>query len=384
MKHQPLKNNTSEIDPVKTVSSLLDEIEGLQEKLEIERGQRREMEKSIYKNKKIDHVIFNNIHEAIIHLNRDGVIEKINNTVFDIFGLTSLEMEGKNLSEYSFLGPDYMQAIELYKAAAPDTAFPIFEIEAFHKDKSKIYIETQAQPIINNGKVEGIINIIRDITPQKKLENAKTATIMGMAKLAETRDDSTGQHLERIQEYVKVITLAISRQPQYTDYITPVYIDDIYHSSSLHDIGKIGIPDAILLKPGRLTKDEFEIIKQHTTIGGNALDVVDNEMQARSFLTMGRRIAYHHHECWDGSGYPSGLKGEAIPLSARIVSLADVYDALTSKRPYKEPYSHNKAVKIILDQRGSKFAPDVVDAFETELNKFDTIRCQLNDISAAA
>jgi putative two-component system response regulator len=152
------------------------------------------------------------------------------------------------------------------------------------------------------------------------------------------------------------------------------YIDDIYQSSILHDIGKVGIPDAVLLKPGELTAQEFEVIKCHTRFGGDALAAIEAQIEGRSFLQLGKEIAYHHHEKWDGSGYPGGLKGREIPLAARIVAVADVYDALTSKRFYKEAFSHEKARQIISELGGSHFDPEVVDAFLSLETKFDRIR----------
>ena len=139
----------------------------------------------------------------------------------------------------------------------------------------------------------------------------------------------------------------------------------------------MGVPDAILLKPGRLTAEEFEIIKKHSTLGGNALRDVEARIEGQTFLTLSKEIAYHHHEKWDGSGYPNGLKGLEIPLSARIVALADVYDALTTRRSYKDAFSHQKAMEIIVNDRGSHFAPDVVDAFLTHEQEFRCIREEL-------
>ena len=207
------------------------------------------------------------------------------------------------------------------------------------------------------------------------MENTKNATILGLAKLAESRDDCTGGHLERVREYSRMITRAICQLPKYMHYITPAYINDIYLSSILHDIGKVSVPDAILLKPGRLTAEEFDIIKQHTIVGGNALAAVDAELKEQSFLTLGKEIAYYHHEAWDGNGYPEGLEGEAIPLSARIVALADVYDALTTKRVYKDAYSHEKAVDIILEEKGRKFDPEIVEAFVATMTYRPCIIC---------
>ena len=198
-------------------------------------------------------------------------------------------------------------------------------------------------------------------SPNKSLqggENAKLITILALAKLAEYRDDDTGLHLERIREYTKIITEEMAKKPGYTEYITAEYIEDIYYSSILHDIGKVGIPDGILLKPGKLTNEEFEVIKKHSILGGDVLADIEAQIGAQTFLTLGKEIAYHHHEKWNGKGYPNGLKGEEIPLSARIVSIADVYDALTSQRIYKKAFSHQKAEEIITAERECSFDPD--------------------------
>jgi response regulator RpfG family c-di-GMP phosphodiesterase len=207
-----------------------------------------------------------------------------------------------------------------------------------------------------------------------KVKNTRTAAILGLAKLAEYRDTDTGYHLERIREYSRLLAMEYANIPQYRNYVTSDYIEDVYQSCILHDIGKVGIPDSILLKPGRLTADEYDIIKMHVIYGGDALKAVESQISGQSFLTLGKEIAYFHHERWDGNGYPYGLKGDKIPLSTRFVALADVYDALTSKRCYKDAFSHAKARKIIVDGRGSQFDPEVVDAFLAQEKEFDRVR----------
>ena len=208
----------------------------------------------------------------------------------------------------------------------------------------------------------------------RKLQNARMATILGLAKLAEYRDEGTGTHLERIREYAKLIAEEMAKNPKYTSNITPEYIDDIYQSSILHDIGKVGIPDAILLKPDKLTDEEFDVIKRHTILGGDAIKAIEAKIEGQSFLALGKEIAYNHHEKWDGSGYPRGITGEGIPLAARIIALADVYDALTTKRFYKDAYSHKKSRQIIIDQKGTHFDPAVVDVFLALEDEFNRIR----------
>lgn len=212
-----------------------------------------------------------------------------------------------------------------------------------------------------------------------QIRQIQGAAMVSLAKLAETRDPETGQHLERIGNYSRLIAQELSTLPEYNHYITESYIQDIYSSSPLHDIGKVGIPDAILLKPGRLTPKEFEEMKLHSAIGGGALSAADQMLGGQSFLTLGKQIAYHHHEKWDGSGYPDGLKGTEIPLSARIVAIADVYDALTSKRVYKDAVSHDQARAIIIDSSGSHFAEDVVRVFLKRADDFLEIRKRYKD-----
>jgi putative two-component system response regulator len=183
-----------------------------------------------------------------------------------------------------------------------------------------------------------------------------------------------------MREYGKLLAENLRGTSKYSTYISDRYIHNVFKSMPLHDIGKVGIPDNILLKPGRLTAEEFGIMKTHTTIGGDAIksaiELVDRE---RSFLSMGMHIAYYHHERWDGTGYPAGMEGERIPLSARISAIADVYDALTSKRVYKDALPHEKACDIILEGHGTQFDPDLVDVFEKSENRFALIKGKYGD-----
>jgi response regulator RpfG family c-di-GMP phosphodiesterase len=213
----------------------------------------------------------------------------------------------------------------------------------------------------------------------QNVQNARMATILALAKLAEYRDDDTGKHLERIREYSRIIAEEMANKPNYIDYITEVYVVDIYHSSILHDIGKVAIPDAILLKPGKLTPDEFEIIKRHSALGGDILTAIEAKIEGQTFLALAKEIAYYHHEKWNGAGYPKGLKGDQIPLSARIVALADVYDALTSERIYKKAITHSEAIKIITNEKGKQFDPDIVDSFLARKDEFKRVYVKLHN-----
>jgi putative two-component system response regulator len=189
-------------------------------------------------------------------------------------------------------------------------------------------------------------------------------TIHAMASLAETRDSDTGNHIRRTQHYVRALALKLREQPRFAGLLDDRYVSMLFKSAPLHDIGKVGIPDRILLKPGKLTPEEFELMKTHTTLGRDAIQAAERQLgMSVDFLKLAKEIAYSHQEKWDGSGYPEGLKGEAIPVSARLMALADVYDALISRRVYKEGMSHEQALAFISEGRGKHFDPDMVDAF---------------------
>ncbi|HPT66704.1 MAG TPA: HD domain-containing phosphohydrolase [Bacillota bacterium] len=190
------------------------------------------------------------------------------------------------------------------------------------------------------------------------------ASITGLAKLVEAKDSETGLHLQRIQNYSKIIAEQLSTTSKYQRVIDEQFIEDIYKFSPLHDIGKVGIADGILLKPAKLTEEEFAVMKRHTVIGAEVLKKSSNNLlrRGRHFFDMAIQIALGHHEKYDGTGYPYGLAGEAIPLSARIVSLADVFDALTSKRVYKQSIDIDVSFKMVADESGSHFDPDIVQA----------------------
>ena len=205
---------------------------------------------------------------------------------------------------------------------------------------------------------------LESLVAERTRELALTQAVMieGLATLAEYRDPETGGHIKRTQNYVKVLARQLKDHPQFGSELDDDTIDLLYQSAPLHDVGKVGVPDSILLKPGRLS-DEFEEMKMHAVYGHEALRITEQKLGQSHFLRYAREIAYTHQEKWDGSGYPQGLEGEKIPLSGRLMALADVYDALISKRVYKPPFPHEKAVAIICDGRGTHFDPDVVDAF---------------------
>ena len=205
-------------------------------------------------------------------------------------------------------------------------------------------------------------------------------SIHALARLAETRDPETGNHLRRTQEYVRTLSNGLRHHPRFVHYLNDRSIDTLARSAPLHDIGKVGIPDHILLKPGKLTPDEWEIMKTHAELGAKAIAQAERDAaKPVDFLTVAKEIAHHHHERWDGSGYPDRLAGDAIPLSARLMALADVFDALINKRVYKEPFPYEQAREMIVASRGSHFDPDIVDAFVAAYDQFCAIANRYRD-----
>ena len=207
----------------------------------------------------------------------------------------------------------------------------------------------------------------------RELAMVQEATIESMSSLVETRDPETGGHIKRTQNYIKILAEALKKRPGFQSFLDDEAIDLLCKSAPLHDIGKVGVSDRILLKPGKLTDQEFEEMKKHTIYGRDALFSAERKLGTISFLRFAREIAYTHHEKWDGSGYPEKLKGEQIPLAGRLMALADSYDAITSKRVYKAQLPHEKAVQIITEGKGSHFDPDVVDAFLEATEDFHQI-----------
>ncbi len=216
----------------------------------------------------------------------------------------------------------------------------------------------------------------------QEIADSQDATILALAKLAESRDDDTGMHVERMAEMSRVLARPLVRSRRGVDIGKlgdAAYVEALGRAATLHDIGKVGIPDNVLLKPGRLTAAEFTVMKTHTTIGASTIDAVLQRYPRNAMAGLGEAIANSHHEKWDGTGYPRGLAGEAIPFSARVVAVADVYDALRSRRPYKEPFSRTEAATIIREGRGRHFDPAIVDAFEQLEGQLNDIWCDMTE-----
>jgi len=194
-------------------------------------------------------------------------------------------------------------------------------------------------------------------------DEVQRMTIDALAILAEYRDNETGGHIQRTKNYVKALAEYLQKQDKFKSYLTDDVIEMLYNSAPLHDIGKVAIKDNVLLKPGKLTDDEMGEMKMHAYYGYKALDDAEQHSKCESFLTIAKEMAFTHHERYDGEGYPTGIAGEDIPLSGRLMAVADVYDALISKRVYKTPIAHSKSVEIIISEKGKAFDPDIVDAF---------------------
>lgn len=250
------------------------------------------------------------------------------------------------------------------------------------------YIHKPFEPAIVRARVRTHLEIKYHRDHLDRLVKARThsllciqnTTIQAMATMAEWRDPETGAHIHRTQEYVRCLAGYLSQLPRYKDLLTTEFIDLLYQSAPLHDIGKISISDAILFKAGELTPEEYNIMKQHTTFGAAVLRDAEKNVEGASFLHVAREIAHYHHEQWSGAGYPEGLQGEEIPLCARIMALADVYDALTSKRVYKETIPHEHAVRIIIENMEGYFDPDIVRVFLRIQDSFEVIAQRINAV----
>ena len=217
----------------------------------------------------------------------------------------------------------------------------------------------------------------------RQIASLQEVTILALASLAETRDADTGNHLKRTQQYVELLCNYLSLQPRFEPYLSAERIRLVAMCAPLHDIGKVGVPDRILLNPGRYKPEEFEIMKTHPQLGLDAIAKAQASVENQDELfEVAKEIVYSHHEKWDGSGYPQGLRGDAIPLPARVMALADVYDALICRRVYKPDMAHEQALQIIVEGRGKHFDPDVVDAFVALGDEFQAIAIRFADTEA--
>jgi putative two-component system response regulator len=266
--------------------------------------------------------------------------------------------------------------VEAFRLGAADyVAKPFQEAEVLARVQTHLQCRRQQLQLAWHAE-----QLERRVAEQVRVVTAsQLATIFALAKLAEARDDDTGHHIERVQTFARVLAERMREQRRYPALLTAGFIEHLHQTASLHDIGKVGIPDAVLLKPGKLTDEEFRRMQRHTTLGAETLDSVLRRHPDNQFLRIGVEVARSHHERWDGRGYPDGLRGEGIPLSARIVAVADVYDALTSARCYRPAFDHETGSRMIVEGRATQFDPEVVGAFEELGGSFRRIRAELTD-----
>ena len=237
-------------------------------------------------------------------------------------------------------------------------------------------IELHLQLYIHLTKIEQHKMLEKQI---KDVSDAQLATIFALARLAEQRDGDTGAHLERVREYCRLLAERLRDHSPYKSYITPEFIECIQHAAPLHDVGKVAIPDHILLKAGKLSPEEFDIMKTHAILGADNMQMVFNNDSGNAFVGMGIEISLYHHERWDGTGYPDRIIGKNIPLSARIMALADVYDALCSDRCYRKGLTHDEVREMILDESGKHFDPEIVKAFAEIEDEFVSVLRKFKD-----
>ena len=260
--------------------------------------------------------------------------------------------------------------VKAFSTGGVDYVTKPFQFEEVHA-RVRTHLRLRALQLELNRQNQHLERLVQDKVAE--ISDSQLATIVALANLAESRDETTGAHIERTQALCRLLATALRADPRYASSMTDAFIESIHHAAPLHDVGKVGISDSILLKPGRLTEAEFESMKTHATIGADTLQSARKKYPRNFLLNMGIAIARSHHERWDGTGYPDGLAGEDIPLSARVMAVADVYDALRSIRPYKEPFTHMEAVKAIEDGAGTHFDPALVGAFRVVAERFDEV-----------
>jgi len=325
------------------------------------------------------------MHEFAVDLNAANSLNEIASLAarasFEILGGRGVHVQiwdggSRELGVGAAVGPEMSAEIHEEHLTTPEGRMGQIAIDAIDKDKNRLSeVDLRLLSSLASSTAVAAHNEFR----RRERDEAQHATILALARLSEQRDNETGKHLERVSSYCKLAAEALREDGKHLDVITDPWIRDLVRSAPLHDIGKVGIPDSILLKPGKLTPEEWEIMKTHAEIGAVTLDSVIEENGHQGFLAMGRDIAWCHHERWSGEGYPRGLQGEEIPLAARILALADVYDALTTVRPYKQAWTHDDAIKWIQDNSGTQFDPDVVAAFMRHAEEARAICERLGD-----
>ncbi len=325
---------------------------------------------------------------SIVLTDPNGKIIFWNTGAENLYGYTSDRILGSDILDLypeRFYGEEVLKNVSLMmKNGAPTVQQNIKQVSI---DGRKLTIfMTMSHMRDGSGNVRGILGLGQDVTEQvilheellesyRRTKKIQEASILAIAQLAESRDEETSFHLKRIQAYCRALCHRLSLRERYREFITKEFIENLVQGSVLHDIGKVGLPDAILFSIDKFSDEEFELMKQHTIKGGKALEEAARESgEVEGYLTTGKDVAYYHHEHWSGTGYPFGLKGEEIPLVARIVSIVDVYDALITVRRYKKAYAHQEAYEVIIKEKGKQFDPELVEAFIEVEQVFQDIR----------
>jgi len=307
-----------------------------------------------------------NGYEAIRHIKSDPSTAAI-----PVIFLTAKSDGGSELEGLSLGAVDYI--IKPFSAAL---LLKRIEIHLLIEAQRLELMAQKAELVSFNNNLQGMVD-----AKIKTVVELQDTLLMAMAELVECRDDVTGRHIERARGYLAVLIEAMRSQGLFMEEVSSWNIKLVLQSAQLHDVGKIAVKDGILNKLGKLSNEEFEEIKKHAAFGGSLLEKIIRHTSERAFLEYAKIFALTHHERWDGSGYPNGLKGEEIPLLGRIMAIADVYDALRSARPYKDAYSHEEAVKIIREGRGTHFDPRLVDLFISVSGEFANIANALSEPS---
>jgi len=316
-------------------------------------------------------------------------------------GHKGIELAKSNLPDLILLdvmmpGLNGYDVISILKSQDDTKHIPVIFLTALSEDRDEAYgidlgaidyIKKPFNPSIVYSRIRNYMmlksyqNDLEDMVLERtvELEHTKDVIVKTMGVLAEFRDNETGAHIQRTQHYVMSLAKYLRKNEKYRDVLTDEVIQALFKSAPLHDIGKIAIPDHILKKPDTLTEAEFEIMMEHTVHGKHAIEAILNDLPGELFIEYAIEIAYTHHEKWDGSGYPRGLKGDEIPISGKIMAMADVYDALTSERVYKPAFSHEKAKSIILNESDGHFDPGLIEAFLALEDDFIRISKEYHD-----
>lgn len=336
-------------------------------------------------NELVSRNIIRDMSDGVVYTGPTGKILVVNDAATKILEKSREELVGKNFAT-CFFGYEENDAFNdcIVNMISQKDISPNKKVTDFYtgKDFKKLYLTTSYTQD-DAGNISGTILILDDITQtmqlQERLFRNQLGTIMMMAELVESRDGSTGGHIRRTAEYVKIIAQQLLDDHKYPEVVTPEFIRDISTAAPLHDVGKINVPDTILNKPGRLTDEEFAIMKSHAATGRKILSDAVDMTEHSAYLDHAIDMAGDHHEWWNGRGYPRGIQGDQIPVSARIMAIADVFDALVSKRVYKPGMPLEKAYSIIHEETGSHFDPICVEAFFKAKEKIESAMNRLND-----